>query len=158
MACHPQCVGCVGAGDRECVACREDVVVREGVQVCVPQCSGNTFLSDRSGEFTCESCDSECVGCSGLTSVDCLICRSVRLMANGSSTCVESCPHDYYNSSGSCQHCHDYCDGCTGPSSRNCTECVEESVEVEEGGTECVPSCPVGQEYDTSEEVCKLTR
>ena len=69
--------------------------------------------------------------------------------------CLESCPTGYYTNAvdNVCLPCHDYCVDCIGPSNKNCTECVDD----EEDG-QCVPSCPFGQEYDTAEEACTLTR
>ena len=160
ITCHEQCIGCTGPTEQECVTCREDSVAigTLGQQVCVPECKGNTYLSQDRGDYTCRQCHSQCVGCKGSRDTDCIACRCANITVNSTSTCVANCPTGYYNESGSCLVCHEYCVECTGPSARNCTECVDDEVEVEDGESECVPSCSYGREYDRAEVMCVLTR
>ena len=167
VTCHSQCVGCVGPSAGDCFSCREGELSEKGEGegegegegvVCVPYCLRDEFLSRMDRQFVCIGCAVECIDCTGPTNSECVSCRHGNLTTDSSSVCVESCPDDYYNSDGTCLRCHDYCDGCTGPSSRNCTECDGAEVEVEGGGVQCVPSCPLGQEFDRKEEMCQLTR
>ena len=154
VMCHEQCSGCTGPTDRDCVMCREDSIVdSQSRLVCVPQCQGNTFLSQESGAYRCQECDSECNGCRGSSNTDCTTCCNANFTNNSVSMCLAMYPSDYYEAKGTCLPCHEYCIRCTGPSSRNCTECVEDEV-----NGECVPFCPIGMEYDTSEKQCVLTR
>ena len=159
ITCHNQCLGCTGPSDRDCVMCREDnVLTGEGERVCVPMCTGNTYLSQAKGMYTCQQCNSECIACKGSTNTECVRCRNVNLTVNGSSMCLASCPSGYYDASGSCISCHEYCVGCTGPSNKNCTSCVDDEVEGEDGERVCVPTCSFGHEYDATNEQCILTR
>ena len=154
VMCHEQCSGCTGPTNRDYVMCREDSIVdSQSPLVCVPQCQGNTFLSPESGVYRCQECDSECNGCRGSRNTDCITCRNANFTTDGVCMCLAMCPQDYYEAKGTWLPCHEYCIGCTGPSSRNCTECVEDEV-----NGECVPFCPIGMEYDTSEKQCVLTR
>ena len=159
-SCHEQCAGCTGPTARDCVTCREDTVMTDRLNqpLCVPQCSGNMYLALENEEYKCQPCHSQCIGCKGSTDSDCSTCRSANFTANSTSKCVAVCPTGYYNNSGSCQLCHEYCVECFGPSAKNCTACVDNEVEIDDGKTECVPSCTFGREYDTSEEKCVLSR
>lgn len=158
IACHSQCDGCRGPTDRDCVACREDsLIAGTGEIVCVPSCSGNTYLSQESGTYTCRPCNNQCVGCKGNKNTECLQCRNVNLTANGSTTCLARCPAGYYSGAGTCFPCHEYCVDCVGPSNKNCTSCVDDEVE-EDGLSVCVPKCSFGHEYDTGDNQCVLTR
>ena len=76
----------------------------------------------------------------------------------GFSQCLESCPSGYYIFEDSCLQCHEYCLECVGPSNKNCTECKEDEVGEDGERKECVPACPTGQEYDTTNERCVLKR
>lgn len=160
VTCHNQCNGCRGPSDRDCVTCKEDSLVLEGETVCVPSCTGNTYLSltNCNGGPTCQQCNDECIGCYGSTNTHCVKCRNTNFTINGSSMCLASCPSGCYNHTGSCIPCHEYCVECTGPSNKNCTSCKEDEVEGEDGERICVPKCPFGQEYDTADEECVLTR
>ena len=157
--CHEQCSGCTGPSDRDCITCREDSIATDDAElVCVPMCTENMYLSQDNGVYACQTCHLECVGCKGNTNMECLRCSKVNLMANGSSMCLAVCPSGYYNSAGTCLSCHECCVECTGPSNKNCTLCVDDEVEGEDGGKECVPTCSFGHEYDTTDEKCVLTR
>ena len=154
VTCHSLCSGCTGRSDRDCITCREDSVVsREGETVCVSRCTEDTYLSTSNEVYTCQQCNSECIGCKGDTNSQCLTCRNMNLTDADSTQCLVSCPSGYYDSEGSCLPCHEYCMECTGPSNKNCTSCVDEEVEGE-----CVPACITGQEYDTAEQKCTLKR
>lgn len=157
-ACHIQCDGCRGPSDRDCVTCREESVTIEGEYVCVPSCTGNTYLSLTNGVPMCQQCHEECVGCYGSTNTHCVKCRNTNFTTNGSSMCLASCPSGYYDRECSCTPCHEYCINCTGPSNKNCTSCMDDEVEGQDGERICVPSCAFGHEYDTEDEKCVLSR
>lgn len=155
VTCHDQCSGCTGPTCKDCVTCKEDSIISDqGELICIPRCTGDTYLIHENGEYTCQQCNSECIGCKGSSNTECNKCLNVNLTANGSSMCLESCPTGYCSSAADiCLPCHEYCVECTGPSNKNCTECVDDEVEGQ-----CVPSCPFGQEYDIAGEGCILTR
>ena len=126
--------------------------------MCVPTCSGSMYLSQDNGAYTCQPCNSECNGCTGSDNTECMTCHNVNLTINSSVMCLTECPPGYYDAAGSCLSCHEFCMECTGPSNKNCTSCVDDEVEGEDGGRECVPICSFGREYDTEDEKCTLTR
>ena len=157
-SCHVQCNGCSGPTNHDCVSCQENHLVVDGIQMCVPNCSDSAYLAQSdNGEYECQMCNRECIGCIGPSNSDCVHCHSVNYTTNGSSECIETCPDNFFESAGSCNPCHDQCIGCSGPTSRDCTECLGDSIEVSTVIMECVPGCSLGFSFNVTSQQCELT-
>ena len=156
--CHVQCNGCSGPTNQDCVACQENFLVVDGIRTCVQNCSGGAYLArNGNGDYECQECHRQCIGCIGSSSYDCVQCRSVNHTTNGTSECIETCPDNFYESARSCQPCDDQCIGCSGPTSQNCTACVGDSIEVGTGVAECVSGCSLGFRFNVASQQCELT-
>lgn len=161
QSCNPQCVGCLGPSNKECVECREASIVLDSVTTCVPQCGSTLYLarvSSTSSEHECLPCHSQCQSCTGEGSTSCLQCVGVNSTISGVSTCLTNCLADMYESSNQlCQDCHMQCSGgCRGPTNRNCSACLQNSIAIGTGIVECIPSCAFGMVYNSNSGTCIL--
>lgn len=90
--CHPLCFKCTGFGihSQVCQVCNG---YKRGDQ-CEDECPTDHF-TDEIGR-TCTPCHSECKGCSGPTSTDCIKCRNLRIYLTDSKdaqyNCTDTCP------------------------------------------------------------------
>uniref|UniRef100_A0A2K6U6E0 protein disulfide-isomerase n=1 Tax=Saimiri boliviensis boliviensis TaxID=39432 RepID=A0A2K6U6E0_SAIBB len=80
-ACDESCKTCLGPTNRDCGECEVGWVLEEGacvdVDECVaetPPCSAAQFCKNVNGSYTCEECDSSCVGCTGEGPGNCKEC------------------------------------------------------------------------------------
>ena len=100
--CHAQCNGCMGPSNQQCVTCRENSTIQDGVTTCVPSCGGDEYLarvSTAGSEYECRACDPQCQGCDGPGNTGCLHCHRVSSTVGGVTTCLESCPEGMFESS-----------------------------------------------------------
>ncbi|EGD72409.1 protease PC6 isoform A [Salpingoeca rosetta] len=143
VKCHPQCKGCFGRTEYECVAC-VGATLREGGQVkCVDTCPKHHYLDD---DNQCQACDAECNTCAGPGPNNCMACTHVQLFDG---TCVDACPEETYESSdGVCMACNGQCrDTCTGAGPTKCSACKGLRLQLQEDDdssvvTKCVEACP----------------
>ncbi|XP_037941760.1 epidermal growth factor receptor-like [Teleopsis dalmanni] len=96
--CHPRCEICTGYGFHEQV-CSKCAGYKRGEQ-CEDECPPDHFADETNRE--CFECHSECKGCTGPGSENCLACRSLKVFGGGdpydNSTlfnCTAKCPQDY---------------------------------------------------------------
>lgn len=162
LSCHEQCSGCRGPSNQQCIECQFDSVALNGARTCVPLCENGQYLarvSDSSAEHECRMCHEQCLNCTGPENTECLQCRRANSTVSGTTTCLENCPANTFESdTGLCRPCHMQCSGgCRGPSSRDCSSCVADSVLVEQGVVECTPYCPLGMAYNSDSDDCRLT-
>ncbi len=123
--CHAQCIGCSGASNQQCVACRANsIILVDNIQTCVPACGSEEYLARISAtntEHECRTCDAQCLNCTGPGNTNCVQCRGVNNTIGDVTTCMETCPEgtfefdtrlclqscsfgmDYDIDSGSCQ-------------------------------------------------------
>ena len=168
QSCDPNCNGCTGPLNSDCIAC---ATLQYGTN-CVSSCPSNTWISSsnlglcvdscNSNEYgnittrVCSSCDIACHTCSGGLSTNCLTCPiNIFLYANqcfyicpngvwgdsSSFTCITSCGSNYYGDSADkiCKICDASCLTCSGNGPNNCTGCTE-SMKLYNGT--CVSQCP----------------
>ena len=161
--CHAECLNCTGATNQDCIACRNDIIALEegGAQTCVPTCSNSEYLlrSSDGSQHECRACHARCFNCTGPGNADCLQCREFFTTTSDGSvgTCVETCPALTYEVGGSCRACNAQCSGgCRGSTNRDCSSCLESSVQLTPGVTECLQSCPAGMIYNADGN-CELT-
>lgn len=162
LGCHIQCIGCMGPSNQQCVECRYDTVTVDGAQTCVPRCENSQYLariSETGSEHECRTCHDQCLNCTGPGNTACLQCRRANSTVNSTTTCLENCPTNTYESdTGLCQPCNLQCSGgCSGPTNRDCSSCVENTVNIEVGVVECTPFCSFGMVYDSIDNTCQLT-
>ena len=165
QTCHPQCVGCSGSGNQQCISCREASITIDGFTVCVPVCAGGTYLtrvSDASFEHECRMCHSNCQNCTGPSNQDCISCQEASIVVNGMTTCVPQCESGQYMErlSGSsfeyrCQSCDSQCRNCVGPGNTNCTACFAVNF-TSNGMSSCQTSCPDDTYESSSNRLCQL--
>ncbi|XP_077025334.1 protein disulfide isomerase CRELD2 isoform X3 [Tamandua tetradactyla] len=94
-ACNEACKTCWGPTHRDCTECevgwaREEDACMD-VDECAaepPPCSSAQFCENVSGSYTCEECDSTCVGCTGRGPGQCVEC--VPGYTKESGQCAES--------------------------------------------------------------------
>lgn len=94
--CHPLCMKCTGFGidERVCQVCNG---FKRGDQ-CEDECPADHFTND--DNRTCTPCHSECKGCTGPTSTECIKCQNLKIFLNDSNfidnttifNCTDSCP------------------------------------------------------------------
>ena len=157
--CHPQCTGCRGPTQRDCVACTENSITDSGILYCVPECTSRTYLTENEqGEYVCEQCNEECVECDGESDIDCISCQNYQLPTDDGFQCVSNCPAGTYlsRSTAQCLQCHEQCLHCFGPTDLECTACVTAQVPLEDGSNKCVGACSSGKIYDTKNDACVL--
>ena len=74
--------------------------------------------------FSCLSCSSSCLECSGPEPSQCLSCSSPKYL-DSSYYCVNNCSSSQYRADDkSCQQCDTTCNTCSGPGPNNCTSCL----------------------------------
>lgn len=161
--CHVQCSGCTGSTNTDCIQCRGDNMLVQGSDAtrCVPHCDSDReyLIEGPPGEYTCQSCHEECVGCTGRTQAECLQCTHVNNTLIRGGVCSVLCPDEtYLTQLNQCVSCHSQCIGCVGPTSKNCSQCKENSADLGNGITDCVPFCPFGMEFNINEQRCVFTR
>ena len=76
--CHEECIGCVGGGPTDCLACRNVrvEVVSTGEYECIAQCSRSDFVDLVDGLPTCVDCHIACEECIGPGPSNCTSCTS----------------------------------------------------------------------------------
>ncbi len=85
--CHPDCDGCAGPSQNDCINCRQFYVIVDGQRSCRSSCGGNSFAA---ADGECFECDPSCLGCTGTTNTDCVLCSSTSELVG--SMCLTSCP------------------------------------------------------------------
>ena len=131
----------------------------------MPQCPGGTFVSPQDN-LTCTgmspafeflalnlrylACDSSCSTCLG-SSTFCLSCAGSQLASNGK--CVQACPSNAFQSSGSCLPCHPDCTTCSGGGFNQCSSCPSGRPVLVNG--RCLPTCGQSQFFDTTTSSCQ---
>ena len=159
FTCHPQCNGCRGMTNRNCISCLGPNVTVSGQTVCVPQCSMGQYLN--MSTYACQPCNDQCLSCSGPANTQCQQCKGAMIpAAGGTMTCLASCPTGMYQSSnGLCMDCHKLCsvDGCSGPTESDCNSCIGNSVSSA-NTTKCVADCPFAHDFDDNTGTCALSR
>ena len=158
--CHPQCIGCRGTTNRDCVSCKESSVTDTRTQqtVCVAQCEMGQYLN--TSLFSCQPCDSRCITCTGPGNKQCQQCRGPSTLDGGVTTCLSSCPNSMYMSStGMCMDCHEQCGsgGCFGPTNGDCNGCANNQVQSG-NATMCVAACQFAQNFEIDTNSCKLSK
>ncbi|XP_059055085.1 epidermal growth factor receptor isoform X1 [Achroia grisella] len=103
--CHPLCLHCTGFGihSQVCVVCKG---YKRGDQ-CEEECPIDHF-TDKSGR-TCSPCHSECRGCTGPSSTNCIKCQNLKILLkdknsadptipafNCTDVCPDNMPHKIY--------------------------------------------------------------
>lgn len=157
--CHPQCNGCLGTTNRDCIACKGSNVTASGNIICVPQCNMGQYLN--TSTYSCQSCNDQCIGCSGPANTQCQQCKGAMMSEGGVTACLVSCPTGMYQSSnGACMNCHNLCsaDGCSGPTESDCNGCTGNSVTVSANVTRCVEDCPFAHDFDADRGSCALSK
>ncbi|EAW73484.1 cysteine rich with EGF like domains 2 [Homo sapiens] len=97
-ACDESCKTCSGLTNRDCGECEVGWVLDEGACVDVdecaaepPPCSAAQFCKNANGSYTCEECDSSCVGCTGEGPGNCKECISGYAREHGQCADVDEC-------------------------------------------------------------------
>ncbi|XP_028734010.1 protein disulfide isomerase CRELD2 [Peromyscus leucopus] len=97
-ACDESCKTCSGPTSKDCVECEvgwsrvDDACV--DVDECAaetPPCSDAQYCENVNGSYTCEECDSTCVGCTGKGPANCKECISGYSKQNGECTDIDEC-------------------------------------------------------------------
>ena len=163
QTCHPQCNGCTGTTNTDCVQCLKDSMPVQGSNNvrCIPRCDTNEYLVEGPpGEYTCQPCHQECLNCTGPTQAECNTCRNVYILRkqDGLKVCRSACTTGsmFESSRGECLTCDTQCNGCNGTTSFDCIECAGTSMVTSTGRTQCIASCPAGQVYDTAAGQCTI--
>uniref|UniRef100_G3QYJ3 protein disulfide-isomerase n=1 Tax=Gorilla gorilla gorilla TaxID=9595 RepID=G3QYJ3_GORGO len=96
-ACDESCKTCSGLTNRDCGECEVGWVLDEGacdVDECAaepPPCSAAQFCKNANGSYTCEECDSSCVGCTGEGPGNCKECIPGYARERGQCADVDEC-------------------------------------------------------------------
>ena len=112
FTCDPQCNGCEGPTNRDCLTCKESNVTNTQTQrtICVASCGIGQYLN--TSLYSCQPCASQCITCTGPTNTQCQQCRGATMSVGGTMACLSSCPNSMYQSStGMCMDCHEQCTG-----------------------------------------------
>lgn len=158
FTCHPQCNGCNGMTNRNCISCLGSDITVSGQTVCVPECSVGQYLN--MSTYACQPCNDQCVSCNGPANTQCQKCKGAMMSSGGRMVCLASCPTGMYQSSnGLCAACHELCsaDGCSGPMDSDCNSCIGNSV-ISANTTQCVPECPFAHDFNANTGGCVLSR
>lgn len=110
--CHPRCELCSGYGFHVHV-CEKCAGYLRGEQ-CEDECPVDYYADEEKRE--CIQCDSECRGCYGGESTQCLSCRNFKIFYDGEMSenstmfnCTKTCPPDYPNAIYSQNNIGPYC-------------------------------------------------
>ncbi|KAL0625568.1 Protein disulfide isomerase CRELD2 [Plecturocebus cupreus] len=97
-ACDESCKTCSGPTNRDCGECEVGWVLEEDACVDVdecaaesPPCSTAQFCKNVNGSYTCEECDSSCVGCTGEGPGNCKECIPGYARERGQCADVDEC-------------------------------------------------------------------
>ena len=153
--CNDACATCDGPSTNDCLSCSSAIVLDQQANFasCLPSCPQTTLPNNQ----TCRYCHTECNGCYGPTSADCVACRGASMInSNGQTVCTPSCNSNEFlfaTPSGEfiCLPCHSECNGCTGPSNSDCTKCKNFNNTFI-GENECTSLCPYGTYADGQNE------
>uniref|UniRef100_A0A2K5C2W4 protein disulfide-isomerase n=1 Tax=Aotus nancymaae TaxID=37293 RepID=A0A2K5C2W4_AOTNA len=97
-ACDESCKTCSGPTNRDCGECEVGWVLEEDACVDVDECAAETppcsaaqFCKNVNGSYTCEECDSSCVGCTGEGPGNCKDCIPGYVRELGQCADVDEC-------------------------------------------------------------------
>ncbi|XP_010371866.1 cysteine-rich with EGF-like domain protein 2 isoform X2 [Rhinopithecus roxellana] len=97
-ACDESCKTCSGPTNTDCGECEVGWVLDEGACVDVDECAAETppcsaaqFCKNANGSYTCEECDSSCVGCTGEGPGNCKECIPGYAREHGQCADVDEC-------------------------------------------------------------------
>ena len=139
-SCHPECNGCSGPGNDNCLSCLTFSEKQNGTTHCVSSCSSgmmplyslngrnihcvNECVSStyRDGN-KCVPCDWSCLDCyKSSFGSNCSLCKEGYLFLQGQ--CVTSCPSGFYenNATKECTQCSSICETCS--DAQTCQTCA----------------------------------
>uniref|UniRef100_A0A8D2B1X1 protein disulfide-isomerase n=1 Tax=Sciurus vulgaris TaxID=55149 RepID=A0A8D2B1X1_SCIVU len=97
-ACDESCKTCSGPTNRDCLECEVGWELVEEACVDVDECAAETppcgqtqYCENVSGSYTCEECDSTCVGCTGKGPAKCKECVSGYSKEGGQCADIDEC-------------------------------------------------------------------
>lgn len=149
IPCPDLCSDCTGAS--RCTGCKHGLLMTStsSLECCSTKDSG------------CSTCHTECNGCNGPTSRDCIKCHSANISDVNGSICVPVCTkaNTYLAPTGNeylCTPCDVTCNECTGPGPNSCIQCSFYNTSTISGNSsnECVITCPDGY-YGDDEGYCR---
>jgi len=122
-ACNSACVQCNGPSNTSCTAClpAQKLLTNSSGGFCLTSCPVVGYVGFGT---TCQTCDSTCISCNGVSANQCSNCTAGYFYYSG--YCRYVCPSGTYpdSASSSCLNCDATCSYCFGGSSSNCTSCV----------------------------------
>ena len=131
-SCHPDCEGCFGDLNTECVGCKPYVDENSlaylivGENKCETSCPGSGYFEILSQPYKCFKCHSSCLECDGADATNCLKCRPEDNYYIEMKMCLANCPETTFASEDpltlvkKCRPCEKNCAVCTGPLALEC--------------------------------------
>ena len=97
-ACDESCKTCSGPSNKDCIQCEVGWARVEDACVDVDECAAETspcsdgqYCENVNGSYTCEDCDSTCVGCTGKGPANCKECIAGYTKESGQCTDIDEC-------------------------------------------------------------------
>ncbi|CAD8102627.1 unnamed protein product [Paramecium sonneborni] len=111
--CHSSCLKCVGDQDNQCIACPDNYILNNAIQIygtCVSECSVGMY----NHKGVCQKCNDSCQECTSYPS--CTVCKPNFYHLN-QQLCVIQCPLGYYQNidTSKCVQCDSNCYECIYP-------------------------------------------
>ena len=121
--------------------CRQCMFFRYNME-CVNECPQNTFADQSNNCIHCHSLCDQSASCTGPSTADCHSCAHFMVENNGSDTCVNECPSNYYINGTTCLPCDPLCLGrCKAEGPQQCEKCRFAEMRLSDGLIECVSNC-----------------
>ena len=150
--CDASCSTCAGSANTQCSACKTNYFLQPNSTTCLGSCPSTGYYPNTTSQI-CIPCNVSCAQCTGPANTQCSACNSSYFLQPNSTTCLGSCPTNYWEdvSINICQLCYNSsvspfysCKTCDGGTKNNCTSCNAGTFLHPNSSGTCLNLCPMG--------------
>ena len=142
--CHPNCLKCINAENKNCLKCKPNLYLTENTNSCLNYPLDNYYLDHDKNIL--RQCHPNCKKClsspKNKTHMNCIICQSNLYLTFDTNSCLDYIPDHYYlDDYNILRYCHKKCFNCFGAwdnETMNCSNCINNNFFYKNDTNNCI--------------------